>query len=62
MVTWIHDFVNRVRARTGQPTMIYTNTSWWNQCTGSNASFGDNPLFIANYSGSPGTLPSGWSR
>ncbi len=62
MVTWIHDFVNRVKARTGQQTMIYTNTNWWNQCTGSNGSFGDNPLFIANYSGSPGSLPAGWSR
>jgi GH25 family lysozyme M1 (1,4-beta-N-acetylmuramidase) len=62
MVTWIRDFVNEVRARTGQPTMIYTATSWWNECTGSNGSFGTNPLFIANYNGSPGVLPPGWSR
>jgi GH25 family lysozyme M1 (1,4-beta-N-acetylmuramidase) len=62
LVTWISDFVNEVRARTGRAAMIYTNTNWWNPCTGNNASFGGNPLFIANYSGSPGTLPAGWSR
>jgi GH25 family lysozyme M1 (1,4-beta-N-acetylmuramidase) len=62
LVTWISDFVNEVSARTGRLAMIYTNTNWWNPCTGNNASFGANPLFIANYSGSPGTLPAGWSR
>jgi GH25 family lysozyme M1 (1,4-beta-N-acetylmuramidase) len=62
MVTWIRDFVTRVKERTGRPTMIYTNTNWWNPCTGSNGSFGDNPLFIANYSGSPTPLPAGWSK
>jgi GH25 family lysozyme M1 (1,4-beta-N-acetylmuramidase) len=61
MVSWIRDFVTEVRVRTGQPAMIYTATSWWNQCTGANGSFGANPLFIANYNGSPGTLPPGWS-
>ena len=61
MVTWIRDFVTRVRERTGTSTLIYTNTNWWNPCTGSNASFGDNPLFIANYSGTPTPLPPGWS-
>jgi len=62
MSTWIRDFVDRVRQRTGRPTMIYTNVNWWNPCTGNNASFGDNPLFIARYASSPGTLPAGWSR
>jgi GH25 family lysozyme M1 (1,4-beta-N-acetylmuramidase) len=63
MVTWIGDFVRRIRARTGQRTMIYTNTYWWNPCTGNNTSFGDQPLFIANYSADRNpTLPAGWSR
>ncbi|MDJ0346843.1 GH25 family lysozyme [Streptomyces sp. H10-C2] len=61
MVTWIHDFVNEVQDRTGRPGAIYTNTSWWNQCTGGDGSFGANPLEIANYSGSPTPLPPGWS-
>src|SRR6185437_15340065 len=45
-----------------QRTLIYTNTNWWNPCTGNNGSFGDQLLDIANYSGSAGTLPAGWSN
>nr|WP_063817822.1 GH25 family lysozyme [Herbidospora sakaeratensis] len=62
MVTWIGDFVDRVRERTGRPTMIYTNTNWWNPCTGGTTRFGGNPLFIANYGSAPTPLPSGWSK
>ena len=62
MVSWIHAFVDEVRARTGQHTMIYSATSWWNQCTGSNGSFGGEPLFIANYTGTYQPLPPGWSQ
>lgn len=61
MVRWIRDFVDEVQARTGRPAAIYTNTQWWKQCTGNNASFGGNPLEIANYDGAPGALPAGWS-
>jgi GH25 family lysozyme M1 (1,4-beta-N-acetylmuramidase) len=62
MVTWIHDFVNEVKARTGRDAAIYTNTNWWNPCTGNSTAFSANPLETSNYSGSPGTLPAGWSR
>jgi peptidoglycan hydrolase-like protein with peptidoglycan-binding domain len=42
--------------------MIYTSTSWWTTCTGNSSAFGStNPLWIARYSSSVGTLPSGWS-
>ena len=42
--------------------MIYTTTSWWTTCTGNSASFGqNNPLWIARWASSVGTLPSGWS-
>ncbi|MEU4626965.1 GH25 family lysozyme, partial [Actinoplanes sp. NPDC023801] len=61
MVAWIRDFVNRIRERTGQRTMIYTNANWWNPCTGNNTSFGDEPLFVARYNTSPNPLPAGWS-
>jgi GH25 family lysozyme M1 (1,4-beta-N-acetylmuramidase) len=63
MVTWIRSFVDEVRARTGSLTVIYTATSWWNQCTGNSTSFADEPLAIALYTATPpATLPSGWSR
>ncbi|MFK0115341.1 lysozyme [Streptomyces sp. NPDC090994] len=63
MVSWIRDFVDRYRARTGRHAVIYTSTSWWKQCTGDADGFGAaNPLWIARYAATPGALPAGWSR
>ncbi|WP_330340072.1 GH25 family lysozyme [Streptomyces sp. NBC_00557] len=62
MVSWIRDFSNEVHARTGRYPTIYTTTDWWTTCTGGNSGFGaTNPLWIARYASSPGTLPAGWS-
>ncbi|HET6358121.1 lysozyme [Streptomyces sp.] len=61
MVTWIRDFLSRYKARTGRDAVIYTATSWWTQCTGNYSGFGaSNPLWIARYNTTPGTLPAGW--
>ncbi len=61
MVGWISDFSNEVAARTGRYPTIYTTTDWWTQCTGDDGGFGgNNPLFIARYDSSAGTLPAGW--
>ncbi|MGA5823633.1 lysozyme [Kitasatospora sp. NPDC094028] len=61
MVNWIRDFSNTVHNLTGRYPTIYTTTNWWSQCTGNDGSFGStNPLWIARYSSSPGTLPNGW--
>ncbi len=63
MRSWIHAFVNEYHAKTGRWAVIYTTTDWWTQCTGNNdATFAQNdPLWIARYSSSAGTLPYGWS-
>jgi GH25 family lysozyme M1 (1,4-beta-N-acetylmuramidase) len=62
MVSWIRDFVNRYKARTGRDAVIYTATSWWKTCTGNNSSFGTtNPLWVARYNSTVGELPAGWS-
>ncbi|ANS70226.1 secreted hydrolase [Streptomyces lincolnensis] len=62
MITWIRDFLNRYKARTGRDAVIYTATSWWTECTGNYAGFGStNPLWIARYASTVGTLPAGWS-
>ncbi|MGW0207908.1 lysozyme [Streptomyces sp. NPDC003233] len=61
MVGWIRDFLNRYKSRTGRNAVIYTATNWWTECTGDYSGFGDNPLWIARYASSAGTLPSGWS-
>lgn len=62
MVSWIRDFVNRYKARTGREAVIYTATSWWTECTGNYAGFGaTNPLWVARYASTVGALPAGWS-
>jgi lysozyme len=62
LVSWIRDFLDRYRSRTGRDAVIYTSTTWWKQCTGNYKGFGaKNPLWIARYASSPGTLPAGWS-
>lgn len=61
MTAWIHDFSTTVHTRTGRYPTIYTTTDWWTTCTGNNGGFGaTNPLWIARYSSSVGTLPNGW--
>ncbi|MGW4027952.1 lysozyme [Streptomyces sp. NPDC004838] len=61
MVTWIRNFLDRYKARTGRDAVIYTATSWWTQCTGGYSGFGaQNPLWIARYNTTPGPLPAGW--
>lgn len=61
MVSWVADFLNTVTAMTGRAPAIYTNTNWWNLCTGGYGGFGAYPLFVANYSNiSTPPLPAGW--
>lgn len=59
LVSWIQEFVNRVKFRTGLEPMIYTSASWWGQCVGSTA-FGAYPLWVASYTETP-AVPTGWS-
>ena len=62
MVSWIADFSNEYHARTGVYPTIYSTTDWWTTCTGNSDAFGStNPLWIARYSSTAGTLPAGWS-
>ncbi|GAA4260938.1 hypothetical protein GCM10022255_091580 [Dactylosporangium darangshiense] len=58
---WIHAFIGHIEAAVGRKPMIYTNTYWWNPCTGNDASFGSYPLDIANYTKKDPKLPAGWS-
>lgn len=59
---WLADFSNTYRARTGRLPAIYTSTSWWVKCTGNNAGFGANPLWLARYNSEIGALPAGWAE
>ncbi|BCB90420.1 GH25 family lysozyme [Phytohabitans suffuscus] len=61
LVAWVRDFVDEVAVRTGRQAMVYTNTNWWNPCTGASTAFAASPLFVANYSQNPPPLPAGWT-
>lgn len=61
MVSWIRSFTTEYKRRTGRDAVIYSTTDWWRRCTGDSPAFGaTNPLWIARYASSPGTLPAGW--
>lgn len=61
LVSWIRDFTTRYKALTGRDAVIYTAYNWWSPCTGNSTAFNTtNPLWVARYSSSPGTLPGGW--
>lgn len=64
--SWVRDFGSTMLAMTGRLPVIYTNTSWWNQCLGNPAGFGDYPLWVAAYPSSPtnnagGVPTASWS-
>ncbi|MFI5607387.1 lysozyme [Amycolatopsis sp. NPDC051903] len=61
MGSWIRDFHDTYHAKTGRWPVIYTSTSWWNQCVGTSQNFSSTvPLWVARYASSAGTLPNGW--
>ncbi|HEX3789247.1 MAG TPA: lysozyme [Pseudonocardiaceae bacterium] len=61
LVSWVLSFSNEYHAKEHVWPTIYTATSYWSECTGNTGDFSStNPLFVANYSSSAGTLPYNW--
>ena len=61
MVAWIRDFTTEYKRLTRRDAVIYTTTDWWRTCTGNTAAFSTtNPLWLARYGTSVGTLPGRW--
>ncbi len=61
MVKWVTAFTKRYRTLTGRDAVIYTSDNWWKKCTGNSTKFNQtNPLWIARWASTPGTLPGGW--
>jgi GH25 family lysozyme M1 (1,4-beta-N-acetylmuramidase) len=60
MVTWIGQFVAAEKAQIGVAPVIYTNQSWWDDCTGDSTAFNTEPLWIASYGTTP-QMPAAWS-
>ncbi|KAL4772482.1 glycoside hydrolase superfamily [Aspergillus nidulans var. acristatus] len=61
MSSWIKDFGETYKAATGRYPMIYTTTSWWQECTGNDSGFGEYPLVVARWGSSVGSLPASWT-
>lgn len=61
MVSWIKAFVAEYKAREGRTPVIYTNRSWWQDCTGNSTAFHSSALWFA-HPGTLGTLPGGWGK
>ncbi|MFL6144681.1 MAG: lysozyme [Labedaea sp.] len=59
MTQWILDFSNTYKARWNKFPAIYTSTSWWSQCVSGDFS-STNPLWVARYASSAGSLPCCW--
>jgi GH25 family lysozyme M1 (1,4-beta-N-acetylmuramidase) len=61
MVKWISDFVTQYKKRTTRDAVIYTTAGWWSKCTGNTTKFNTtNPLWVARWGSSAGTLPGKW--
>jgi GH25 family lysozyme M1 (1,4-beta-N-acetylmuramidase) len=61
MRAWIKAFIGRIESAVDRKPMIYTNTNWWNPCTGNDPSYADYPLDIASYTKTQPKLPAGWT-
>ena len=62
MVSWIASFNDTYRDLTSVWPVIYTTAAWWAKCTGNYGGFArQDPLWIARYGATAGTLPAGWS-
>jgi GH25 family lysozyme M1 (1,4-beta-N-acetylmuramidase) len=61
MTAWIWDFVNEYAFDEHVYPVIYTTTNWWSACTGNASGFQNyDPLWIACYCSTAGTLPAGY--
>ncbi|MFF2655570.1 GH25 family lysozyme [Streptomyces sp. NPDC058045] len=60
MRTWITDFYNAYKKKTGRDVVIYTSPSWWNTCTGGWSGMATkSPLWVASWRSSP-KIPGGF--
>jgi GH25 family lysozyme M1 (1,4-beta-N-acetylmuramidase) len=61
MVSWINDFATEMKALSGKTPIIYTNASFWSNCTGNSAAFSSSALWFASFGVASPATPAGWS-
>lgn len=63
MVNWIVAFSATIHRQTGRHPVIYTDPTWWHDCTGGHGGFADtHPLWLQDWDPTPAPLPAGWGR
>ena len=61
MRSWIGSFISTYHSLTTRYPVVYSTTDWWRTCTGNWSGTAHNdPLWIARYASSVGTLPAGY--
>ena len=59
--TFISDFYNTYKSKTGRDVVLYTTASWWSTCTGNWTGMGaKSPLWVAHWGVSKPSIPSGF--
>ena len=61
MVTWIGQFVTEMQKVSGRPPVIYTNPSFWTDCTGNSSAFTANRLWLADWTDATPPSVAGWN-
>jgi GH25 family lysozyme M1 (1,4-beta-N-acetylmuramidase) len=63
LVAWIKGFAAEYHSETSRYPVIYTNATWWADCTADSGAFsGHDPLWVAHYAAKAGPLPGGWQH
>lgn len=61
LVAWITDYSNTIWQALGVHPIIYTQASFWNDCTGGSSAFYENPLWVGSIGSQTTTLPTGFT-
>lgn len=60
LVAWLGDYTTTITAALGVEPIIYTQASFWNDCTGGSSAFDRYPLWVQS-EGATVTLPAGFT-
>jgi GH25 family lysozyme M1 (1,4-beta-N-acetylmuramidase) len=63
MVSWVRAFLTEIQRQTGRWPVIYAPVPWWQTCAGGSAAFGQDPLWVPDWTTAPSpALVPGWTR
>ena len=62
MVTWITQFLAKMKNDSGKTPVIYTDTSFWPNCVGNSTAFSSYPLWLADFGVTAPPSVAGWTQ